>query len=219
MRHINAVFPVSFFCSLLLTTVAAHAQIAVLEPPAVTISAGYSNLQTERSSNLFYDHSGPYFDADFAWRLPLVVPLQVGFGVTSSGYWERESVAIPAADNFGYPYYHLNSDVGLFELEPRVGLHLGRETGFFAVPRIGAGLLVDSYDIDQSTTSNGDIFLTRQDHTGAAFEIRPAIQAGYCWGPAAAGVEASYLYSWGDFGGLGHNAQEFRIGAFVTFSF
>ena len=104
-------------------------------------------------------------------------------------------------------------------MEPRAGVRLGRDTGFFATPRVGAGLLIDSYSIDQSFNSNGATYLTRRDHDGAAFEVRPAVKAGYSWGYLAAGAEVSYMYAVGDFGGLGHHAQEFRLGAFVSFSF
>jgi hypothetical protein len=219
MRQSTAFLVVAFLSVFLSTAVAATAQVVVYAEPDITISTGYSNLQTQKANNLFYDHSGPYLDADFAWTLPLVVPVQLGFGATGSGYWDRQSVFTPASENFYYPYEHLNSDVGLFELEPRAGVHFGGQTGLYAVPRIGAGLLIDSYSIDQSTTNNGNTYFFTRNHSGAAFEVRPAIQVGYSWGYISAGVEGSYLYSWGDFGGLGHNAQEYRIGAFVTFKF
>jgi hypothetical protein len=208
----------AFICILLLMAVTAGAQLFI-PPPDFTVSTGYSNLQTQKANNLFYDHSGAYLDADVAWTLPLVVPLQVGIGATTSGYWERESIDSLSNDNFYYPYDHQDSNVGLFEIEPRVGLRLGGPTGFFALPPIGAGLLIDSYAIDQSFNSDGNTYLSTRYHTGAAFEVRPAIEVGYRWGFVSAGVEGSYMYSCGDFGDLGHGAQEYRIGAFVTFSF
>jgi hypothetical protein len=217
MRQITATFAAAFISAFFLTALAARAQGVFFPEPAVTFSTGYSNLQTQKSQSLFYDHSGAYFDADVAWSPPLRLPLLVGFGVTGSGYWDRKSVTAPASEDFDFPYYHLYSDAGLFELEPRVGLRLGRDTGFFAVPRIGAGLLIDSYSIDQSFTSDGTTYLSTRNHDGAAFEVRPAIQVGYSWGYVSAGAEASYMYAVGDFGGLGHHAQEVRIGAFVNF--
>jgi hypothetical protein len=211
------VFLGAFFCSLILMAVTANAQL-FLPAPALTISTGYSNLQMQRANNVFYDHSGPYLDADVAWTLP-VVPLQLGIGATTSGYWARESISSLTNNNFGYPYDHVDSNVGFFEIEPRVGLRLGGPTGFYALPRIGAGLLIDSYGVDQSFNNSGNSYLSTIYHTGAAFEVRPAIEVGYSWGFVSAGVEGSYMYSIGDFGDFGHNAQEYRIGAFVTFSF
>ena len=208
MRRTIEILSSAFYLTLFLTAAPATAQVLVSPFPAVTVSAGYSNLQTERAANLFYDHSGPYVDADFAWRLPLIVPLQAGFGVTGSGYFDRESVYFPNNNNFYYPYDRLYSDVGMLELEPRIGVRLGGDSGFFAIPRVGAGLLIDSYAVDQSNTINSNTYFSTDHHTGAAFEVRPAIQAGYSWGPASVGLEASYLYAWGDFGGLGHHAQE-----------
>jgi hypothetical protein len=100
-------------------------------------------------------------------------------------------------------------------------LHLGGGRGFFAVPRIGAGLLVSSYEVDQLSTNNynGVTYITTDRHTGAAFEVRPAIRAGYSWRYVSAGVDASYMYSWGNFGAFGRNAHEYRIGLFVNFNF
>jgi hypothetical protein len=174
-----------------------------------------------KTGNLFYDHSGAYVDADVAWTFRLPVPLQLGVAATGSGYWDRQSIPNTSTDNFS-DYYrdHLYSDLGMFELEPRVGLRFGGKTGFFIMPRAGAGLLVDSYGIDRSSTDNfGNTYIHTDYHSGAAFEVRPAIQAGYNFGFISAGVEGSYLWSWGDFGALGHHAQEYRVGAFIKFDF
>ena len=216
----NRIFCAASLLGLFLTTFAVKSQVMIFPAPNVTLSAGYSNLDTRnKAGNLFYDHSGAYVEADFAWRVPLVVPVQVGFGATGSEYSDRRSIPDLADVNFGDEYDHLYSGLGLFELEPRVGVHLGGPTGFFAVPRVGAGLLVDTSSLDQSTNSNDILYLSTQHHTGAAFELRPAIQAGYSWGFVTAGVEGSCMYSWGDFGGLGHDAQEFRAGVFLNFRF
>jgi hypothetical protein len=211
----------AFVCSLLLAAVTASAQILIVSPaPDFTVSAGYSNLQTQTANNLFHSHDGGYLDTDAAWTLPLVVPLQVGIGLTTSGYWDRRSIDIAAvSSDYYYPFDHLYSDVDMLELEPRVGVRLGGRTGFFAVPRLGAGLLIDSYAIDETSNFNGTTYIDTRYHTGAGVEIRPAIEAGYSWGFVGAGIDASYMYSWGDFGGLGHKAQEYRLGAFIRFSF
>ena len=203
----------SFLGSLFLLSTTVSAQV-----PAMTFSIGYSHLNTQKSDNLFYSRDGSYLDADFAWRLPLLIPLQAGIGVSGSGYYDRQSIFVSNSD-FYDPYRHIYSDVGTFEIEPRIGIRLGRRTGFFILPRAGAGLLINSYAIDQTFVSNGNTYLDTREHSGAAFEIRPAVQAGYCWGPASAGVDASYLWAWGDFGGLGHRAEEFRVGAFFKLDF
>lgn len=202
-------------------TPAANAQVVVVvSPPTLTVSTGYSHLETQKSSNLFYDHSGAYVDADIAWTLKLPVQVQVGLGATGSGYWDRESIDVLANSNAYYPNDHLYSDVGLFEFEPRVGLRFGGNTGFFITPRAGAGLLINSYAIDRPyNDNNGTAYVDTEYHDGAAFEVRPAIQAGYSWDFISAGIEGSYMWSWGDFGGLGHHAQEYRVGVFVKFSF
>ncbi len=216
MRNTYRIPLLAFSVVLLLTTVSARSQL-LLAPPDITISAGYSNIQLGNTNNVFYERNGPYADADFAWTIPFT-PVQAGFGVTGSEYYDQQSVP-SSSSNFFYPYDHLDSNLGFFELEPRVGVHLGGHDGFFVTPRLGAGLMVDSYGIDQAYNNNGNPYIDTVYHTGAAFELHPAIQVGFAWGPAAAGVEASYLHAWGDFGSLGHSANEYRIGAFFTFRF
>ena len=172
-----------FVGGMFLTAVAASAQVAVLPPADFTLSAGYSYVQTQKASNLFYDHSGSYVDADLAWQLPLAIPLRAGFGLTGSGYFERESVAAAPGDNF-FPHYRLYSDLGLFEIEPRIGVRLGRETGFFAVPRLGAGLLIDTYSIDQYYNNGGNPYVYTHDHTArhskSGLRFRRATHGGHC---------------------------------------
>jgi len=79
----------------------------------------------------------------------------------------------------------LESDLGFVSLEARAALPIsfGRHggTGFFVVPKIGAGLLIDSYGIDNAYNSGGFTYLHTSYHDGAAFDIRPGIQAGYSW--------------------------------------
>jgi hypothetical protein len=79
--------------------------------------------------------------------------------------------------------------------------------------------LINSYSVDEQFNNNGNTYIDTQHHSGAGFELRPAIQAGYNWGPVTLGVDASYMYCWGDFGDFGHHAQEFRIGGFLKFVF
>jgi hypothetical protein len=182
-----------------------------------TVSTGYANIRTQRSDNLFYSHDGSYLDADFAWKLP-VLPLYTGVGVGGSGYWDRQRI-FGSTDSFDDRFNHLYSDLGTFEIEPRLALKLGGRRGLFVEPRIGAGLQVSSYGVDRLINdSNGNTFIDTVYHTGAAFEVHPAIQLGYSWGWGAAGVEGSYMYSWGNFGGFGRHAEEYRIGAFFRFN-
>jgi hypothetical protein len=187
-----------------------------------SISGGYSNLQTQHTgSGLFYDHSGAYLDFDFGWRVPNPdFPLLLGLGITGSDYWDSHSIINTFPDG-NVAQVNLDSDVGLFELEPRIGLALwsANMPGMFLKPRLGAGLLIDNYAIDQTIPVTGGNILGTQYHTGAAFEVRPAVQAGYSWGPGAFGAELSYMAAWGGFGRLGNDAQEFRAGVFFTFRY
>ena len=87
------------------------------------------------------------------------------------------------------------------------------------MPKLGAGLLVDNYAIDTINSANGTTFIDTEYHTGAAFALRPALQAGYSWGWASTGAEVSYMVAWGDFGRLGDRALEFRAGWFLRLRF
>jgi hypothetical protein len=206
----------SFVCGIVLCGALARGQAYYS-----SISGGYSNLQTQHSGGLFYDHSGAYLDFDFGWRVPNPdLPVLVGLGITGSDYWDTHTVYGPFVNDF-FPRENLDSDLGLFELEPRIGLALWSADmpGLFLKPRIGAGLLIDNYSIDQATPTASGTILSTAYHTGAAFEVRPAVQAGYSWGPGQFGAELSYMAAWGGFGRLGDNAQEFRAGVFFNLRF
>ena len=213
MKRFQIAVLVFCVCGMLSVPEKARAQFA----PTLTVSAGYSNLQLGKPGNLFYTHDGTYLDVDALWSLP-VVPVRIGIGLSGSDYWRRESDSFQLNNGF-YDDDRPRSEVGMFAIEPRVSLHLGGYHGLFVEPSLGAGLLINSYSIDQVSTSNGNTYLNTQDHTGAAFELRPGIQLGYSWPFISAGVEASYMHAVGDFGGLGHNAQEGRLGAFIKFNF
>ncbi|MGD0462430.1 MAG: hypothetical protein ABSB74_08070 [Tepidisphaeraceae bacterium] len=185
-----------------------------------SLGAGYSHLHTGTSPGLFYDKDGAYIDGDFAWHFPYPgSPALLGFGLTGTGYWDSQDVAVQNGNNvFGEE--NLNSDLGNFEIEPRFALEFWLpRTNIFLKPRIGAGLLVNTYSIDQVAQNGNFTIFNTLNHTGAAFEIRPAIQAGVGWGPAAAGLELSYMSAWGGFGAFGNHAQEFRAGAFISLRF
>jgi hypothetical protein len=195
----------AFAIGLLISCSIASAQIA-----ATTLSFGYSHFDMGHANNLFYNHDGGYFDIDAAWRLPaLQLPVRAGFGVSGSGTYDRED------GNFGTTLY---SDVGLFSLEARAALPIAPRggRGFFLLPRIGAGLLVDSYGID-SQNING--FINTSWHDGAAFDLRPDLEAGYSWGRVAVGADVSYMLAWGDFGQFASSAQELRAGVFFSFRY
>ena len=62
----------------------------------------------------------------------------------------------------------------------------------------------------------GFTFFQTYNHTGAAFDVHPALQIGYSQGPFSVGGEVSYIAAFGTFGALGDVAQEVRVGAFIT---
>lgn len=196
---------------------------AAAQQTSFTVSAGYSNVQFSHSS-LFYGRDGGYVDGDFMWRLPnrSPVPLLVGGGLSFSGYYDFMHVPITFPD--GTPgRARLESDVSLVSFEARAAapISLWQEggRGVFIMPKVGAGLLINDYAIDNASTSGGATFLFTHYHDGAAFDIRPGIQGGYSWGWGSAGVEVSYMAAFGDFGRLGSIAQEVRAGAFFRVRF
>jgi hypothetical protein len=201
---------------------------ALAQENEFSLSGGYAHLYGAHGGGLFHNQDGSYLDGDLAWHVPdPQFPLLLGVGVSGSGYFDRHDSGFgnDNSDDYYFGYGgddHLYSDVGLFEIEPRIAVSLWSTLvpGLYLKPRLGAGLLVDSYSIDQaySTGANTGYIDTRY-HTGVAFELHPALQAGYAWGPGAAGGEISYMPAWGDFGRLGNKAQELRLGVFYTFRF
>jgi hypothetical protein len=187
-----------------------------------TLSGGYSHIYGANSPNLFYNHDGAYIDGDFAWHLPdPSSPIMAGLGIAGSGYWQTQYNPYPVFGGYYYNYNNLYSNMEDFELEPRIAARLWLpNTNFFVTFRLGAGLLVNNYAIDQSTlVSNNLVYFNTVYHTGAAFEVHPAIQSGFNWGPTSAGIDLSYITSWGDFGSFGSNQQQLRVGAFITFRY
>jgi hypothetical protein len=215
MRYLSVrgfCFALALFCS---------SAIASAQFGEYSLGAGYSHIHTGTSPGLFYNKDGAYIDGDFAWHIPYPgSPFLLGFGLSGSGYWDNQNLN-DLTGNFFFGNPTLNSDLENFEIEPRFTLDLTIPgTIVFIKPRIGAGLLINNYNIDQFTQQGNNFAdINTITHTGAAFEIHPAIQTGVAWGPAAAGLEVSYLASWGDFGAFGNNAQEFRAGAFISIRF
>jgi hypothetical protein len=193
---------------LFIAAVVLFARLSFGQEGSWTVSTGYSNLHVSHAApNFNYNKDGGYLDGDVNALLPTNPRLLLGVGVGGSWHYESDYFYGP-----NYVVFGPSSDVGLFNLEGRIGLPIsGRGSGLFLLPRLGAGLLIDDYAIDTP-------FYT-QYHTGAAFEVRPNLQAGYSWGYGSAGVEVSYMWAWGDFGSLGNNAQELRAGVFIRFRF
>ena len=193
-----------------LVILAASASLAVAENGSFDISGGYSRLHTGRTGGLRYESNGGYVDGDVNWRVGgghPAPPVLLGFGVGASGYYR----------NIGGGFFEdfNQSSLTLVSLEGRASfpIPLRFARGLFIMPRIGAGLLIDDYAIDVPST------FTTEYHTGPAFEIRPALQAGYSWGRGSVGAEVSYMAAWGDFGKLGATAHEIRAGVFLRFRF
>jgi hypothetical protein len=184
-----------------------------------TLSGGYSHFFPDKTGGYSFGKDGAYVDGDFAWRIPqLALPTYVGVGVGGSGYWD--STNYTAIDRFGNLYQtNLWSDIGNYEIEPRLALRIripGLQ-GVFVRPRIGAGLLIDNYSIDTATPQiNGFTYFQTYNHTGAAFDIHPSVQVGYSQGPFSIGGEVGYIAAFGGFGALGDVGQELRVGAFIT---
>jgi len=199
----------TFVVGLLISCSIASAQFS-----SSAISLGYSNIQMGHANGLFYNRDGGYIDLNAAWRMPqMTVPVLAGFGVSGSGTYQRMD------DQFSNRLY---SDVGFFSLEGRVALPLALRgvRGWFMLPRIGAGLLVDSYGIDEDQVDDEGFTYVHTDwHNGAAFDVRPDLEAGYSWGRGAFGADVSYMGAWGDFGSFSSSVQEFRAGVFFSFRY
>jgi hypothetical protein len=187
-----------------------------------TVSSGYSNVQISHNAGPFYSRDGGYVDGEFMWRIPARFPLLLGASVSGSSYFDFEHVDATFSDGTT-GRARLESDLGFAALEGRAALPIsfGHEggRGFFIVPKIGVGLLIDSYSIDSASNFGGFTSFETSYHDGAAFDVRPGLQAGYSWGWGSAGAEVSYMAAFGDFGRLGSIAQEIRAGAFFRIKF
>jgi len=206
---------IAFLSGVLLCVGVASAQYADF-----TLSGGYSHFYPEHSGGLNFSKEGAFVDGDFAFRVPGPVPLFAGVGLSASGYWESSDFWFVDNNNFVQDRT-LWSDVETVAVEPRLAVKLkipGLE-GFFVKPMIGAGLLVDDYAIDTPSVINNVTFIQTFNHTGAAFEIRPAIEAGWSNRGLTFGGVVSYMAAWGGFGQMGDMMQELRVGLFVGFRF
>ena len=218
----------------LVVSACAHAQTATF-----TLTGGFSNIEMNgRDGNglyagrsmrprllaepaaptpTFYAHRGGYVDGAMMWHVPddNQLPLVVGAGVSVSGtIASRYGVG---GNDSGYRPYYLESDLGFLSLETRAAmpfrLSAGSE-GFFVTPGVGAGLLINHYelqDLEHSNATGGPVRHTSY-HTGSAFDLRPGIQTGYAWSWGSLALDVSYMASYGAFGRLGQIGQELRIG-------
>jgi hypothetical protein len=210
---------ISFLAGLVLFSAMASAQYMDF-----ALTGGYSHMFPQRSGDLFFDKDGAYIDGNFAYRLPgSPVPIFAGVGVTASGYWDSENSDIfflNNNNNFGYNQ-NLYSDVELIEAEPRLAVKLliPGLPGFYIRPQIGAGLLVSNYSVDMVQTINNVSFIHTQYYTGAAFDIRPDVEAGWSFGRTSFGMDVSYMAAFGGFGQMGDVMQELRVGLFARFRY
>jgi hypothetical protein len=208
----------SFLAGLVVFSAAASAQYMDF-----ALTGGYSHMFPQRNGDLFFDKDGAYVDGNFAYRLPgSPVPIYAGVGITASGYWDSENSDIFFLNNNGFGYnQNLYSDVELIEAEPRLAVKLliPGLPGFYVRPQIGAGLLVSNYSVDMVETINNVSFIHTQYYTGAAFDIRPDVEAGWSFGRASFGMDFSYMAAFGGFGQMGDVMQELRVGLFARFRY
>jgi hypothetical protein len=173
----------------------------------INFSGGYSNVIFNHTGGQNYSHDGGYIDFGADFNLPGTRPIVLGLDVTATGTF----------NNYNENFQNLYSEMTFVTLEGRAELPLffHPDRGFFVTPRIGAGpMLTDFY---------GQLpFNTYYQHTGPGFEIRPGVKIGYRFlpgGTASLGLDASYMFAWGDFGDFGSFGQEVRVGAFFTWRF
>ena len=210
---------IAFLAGLLLFNAIASAQYGDF-----SLSGGYSHMYPEKAGSLFFDKDGEYVDANFAWRIPGVpYPVFFGAGLSASGYFDSQQNPYLYQNNGGdfFGTTNLYSDVENYSIEPRLAVRLVIPglPGFYIRPQIGAGLLINNYSVDTSQPIGGITYIHTLNHTGAAFDIRPDVEAGIALGRTSFGMDLSYMAAWGDFGQLGRNVQELRAGVFVRFKF
>jgi hypothetical protein len=209
------------FCCSLFAATCVQAQVDYYRPQLLfDIAGGYSHLFIDSPATERINKDGAYVDFDLSARVPDInFPLAIGGGASVSGFWRSERS--DQIDSSGFLFReHLDSDLGLYTLEARVAvpLRFGRNRGFFLTPRLGMGLVINEYAVDHADDVTDGTFFFTDYHTGAAFGIRPTVEAGYFWHNWVIGGQASYMAAWGDFGQLGSTAQEIRGGVFVRWS-
>lgn len=180
-----------------------------------TFSGGWARLESDGDS-LVDGEDGYYFDLDFSFRGDVESPLW--FGISFNGSYfddDRETVIDTGVIPTELEVYGQLSN---FAIEPRLTFVLlpRRDSGIYLAGRLGAGLLITDYWATSVVERPGGFFVDSEGDTVAAFEVRPGVQVGYAGGAWAVGAEASNMWAWGDFGPIGDELQESRIGIFFT---
>jgi hypothetical protein len=177
-------------------------------PFVFSFSAGYSNIDF-KDSDFRYESGGPYLDLNFAACAQNGSGLQGGIGIATSGYWRSDFFP-----TIGW----LNSNVNMLAIEGRLGSQIpGKGSqGLFILPRIGAGLLLNNYYVEEPV---GAMNWTSFSHWGTGVDVRPNVVIGFRANDFSVGLEGSYMVGWGDFGGLGSFVQEGRVGLVVSVLF
>jgi hypothetical protein len=217
MQRIMLIRRISFFAGLFIFSSIASAQYLDF-----ALTGGYSHFFPEHTGDLFFNKDGAYIDGNFAYRLPgSPVPIYAGFGITASGYWDSEQT--PFFNNgFYYNNNNLYSDIEMVEAEPRVAVKLlvPGLPGFYVRPQLGAGLLINNYSVDMLQQNNSLFYIHTAYFTGAAFDIRPDVEAGWSiGGRTSVGLDLSYMAAFGNFGQMGTVMQELRVGLFARFRY
>lgn len=194
-----------FLVSVLLVATPGFAQIGSL-----STSAGWSHLFVNGGGGkgVYFARNGFYLDGEFDWQAARgPVPLLLGAGMNFAGYVRTQDIAGFGGGNYVFEVGR-ESDVILMALEARAAVPISPPEwrGWYLMPKLGAGLLIDSYSIETPTRL--------MEHTAAAFEVRPAIQAGYSWGRWSLGAECAYMAASGNFGTFGNSAQQLQAGVF-----
>jgi hypothetical protein len=185
----------------------------------LTIAGGYSNVHFNGKNAIPYNPQGGYIDANIYARMPNYDSPIIGFGISASGNWDDYTINYPAA-----PFERsFSADTDMVSAEVRFAFPFGfpsLDRGFYCLPRIGIGVLVDNFTAGQPYYGYPNYFFgSSTNHTGIGYEVRPDIELGYRKSGFNIGCEASYMACWGNFGKLGNLAQELRIGLVLGYRF
>jgi len=197
-----------------------YARPAPMPPPseattAVTFSAGWARLEGEGDS-LIDGEDGYYFDTEFSFRRDTSSPLWMGVSFNFSYFEEERDVQ---ADSTILPTeVDVAAQLSNFAIEPRITYVLlpRRDKGIYLAGKLGVGLLITDYWATAVVERPAGLFIDSEGDTVAAFEVRPGVQVGYSGGAWAVGAEVSNMWAWGDFGPVGDQLQETRLGIFFT---
>lgn len=182
---------------------------------AFTFSVGWARLEGDGDS-LIDGEDGYYFDTDFAFRPNTDSPLWFGISFNGSYFEEEEDVEV---DGGVFPTeVDVGAQLSNFAIEPRLTVVLlpRQDRGVYLAGRLGVGLLITDYWATTVVERPGGFFVESDGDTVAAFEVRPGLQLGFSGGAWVLGLEASNMWAWGDFGPVGDQIEERRVGIFFT---